>query len=59
MAKYFDGMGNDMTSYVQSLEQGQEKLKAQGLEIIQLKAEVERLSKVEPESPKKPRKKVS
>jgi cell division protein FtsB len=43
MSKYHDGMGKDVSSYVQSLETQQEKLKAYELTIIQLEAEIARL----------------
>jgi len=43
MSKYHDGMGNDVTNYVQSLQEQQEKLKAYELTIIQLEAEIARL----------------
>ena len=45
MTKYLDGMGNDVSHYVQTLEEGQEKLNAQELTIVQLKAEIARLKK--------------
>ena len=43
MSKFYDGMGNDLTNYVRSLEEQQEKLKAYELTIIQLEAEIARL----------------
>ena len=43
MSKYHDGMGNDVTHYVQTLQEEQEKLKAYKLTIIQLEAEIARL----------------
>ena len=46
MSKFYDGMGNDLTNYVLSLQEGQEKLKASELKIIQLEAEVKRLKKL-------------
>ena len=45
MSKYVDGMGNDVTNYVNSLAEGQEKLKAYELTILQLEAEIKRLKK--------------
>lgn len=50
MTKYFDGLGKDVTGYVQTLEEGQEKLKAQELKIVQLKAEIARLKKKKKET---------
>ena len=46
MSKYFDGMGREVSRYVQSLEEQQEKLKAYELTIIQLEAEISRLKKL-------------
>lgn len=43
MPKYFDAMGNDVTSYVATLVENEEKLKASQLEIVKLKAEIKRL----------------
>ena len=43
MSKYFDGQGGDVTHYVRTLQEQQEKLKAYKLTIIQLEAEIARL----------------
>jgi hypothetical protein len=45
MPKYYDGLGNDVTHYVKTLEEKEELAEAYRKEVLKLKADIKRLNK--------------
>lgn len=55
MPKYYDGFGNDVTHYVETLKEKESKLESSDREILKLKAEIKRLNR---ELMKKPKEEI-